>query len=423
MGFDGLPYLARSTFRHEQRALIAASLGLAIAMDGFPQLFLKKGFSGSDWLLPVLVACKPAASLVAALGTHLLRRWRQSSVAAGCMFVGAAATAAVPCLPLREAWAPLFTGLTIIATTAVMVSVQARAAIWHANYPAGTRGGIVSRNFILQTILMAAFAQSVGAALDLSRESYRLIYVVGAVSFFIAGRQFRQIRVRRESLRLRRDARNRQRVHPLAVLGVLRRDRRFAWYMTLQMILGGANLMVLPLVPKILTDVFGVSYSSGNLALVAAPQIAQLLTIPALGGLFDRTSIFRFRALGAVVAASSRGVLGGAVVFVTMPLLILSQFILGASQSFGRLAWSMGHMAFGGEDDTHLYMGAHLLLTGLRGMTMPFVGIFLYNSGLGMDLIWMVCALQSVAALGYWATTRYDKRKAAETPAPSRAAP
>ncbi len=50
LGFDGLPYLARSTFRHEQLVLIAAGLGLTIAMDGFPQLFLKKGFSGSDWL-------------------------------------------------------------------------------------------------------------------------------------------------------------------------------------------------------------------------------------------------------------------------------------------------------------------------------------------------------------------------------------
>ncbi len=82
----------------------------------------------------------------------------------------------------------------------------------------------------------------------------------------------------------------------------------------------------------------------------------------------------------------------------------------------------MGHMAFGRDEDTHLYMGAHLLLTGLRGITMPFVGIFLYNSSLGMDLIWMVCLLQFVAAVRCWVTDRYDRRRAARKPAAARAA-
>ena len=38
-----------------------------------------------------------------------------------------------------------------------------------------------------------------------------------------------------------------------------------------------------------------------------------------------------------------------------------------------------------------LYMGAHVSLTGLRGMAAPFVGIYLFQSGyFGPDGIWLI---------------------------------
>ena len=81
----------------------------------------------------------------------------------------------------------------------------------------------------------------------------------------------------------------------------------------------------------------------------------------------------------------------------------------------------MGHMAFAGDEDAHLYMGAHLLLTGVRGLTVPFLGVFLYNHALGVHLIWISGAAQFVAAVGYWLSARCDSRPAVGKPTPSRA--
>ena len=47
-------------------------------------------------------------------------------------------------------------------------------------------------------------------------------------------------------------------------------------------------------------------------------------------------------------------------------------------------------------------MGIHMTLQGLRGLTMPFVGIWLYGlDGVGINVLWIGAALQFVAAAGF----------------------
>lgn len=403
-GFDGIPYLARPTFRYEQASLIAASLGMAVMVGGFPQFLAKKGLGATDWMLAALVAGMPTGCTVAALLTETLRRRRQPAVAAGCMFLAAALTAMVAMLPLDTASALAFVVLVTSAMAVIMTFIQARAAIWQANYPAGVRGNIISRNLILQTLLISLIVPSLGAILDWRPGAYRLIYLGGAASFVVSGLYIRRIRVRGETLRLRRQSKRRMELNPLAVMGVFGRNRPFATYMALQMILGSASLAVLPIIPKMLADTFDASYALSCLVF-AAPLAAQVLSIPLLGGFFDRVSVFRFRFYGSSLWAVARLLLAAGVAMLAMPLVILSAFVMGTAQGFGRLAWSIGHMSFADPEETHLYMGAHLMLTGLRGLTMPFLGMWLYSSNvLGVHVIWISGVMQLMAAVGYWLT-------------------
>ena len=49
------------------------------------------------------------------------------------------------------------------------------------------------------------------------------------------------------------------------------------------------------------------------------------------------------------------------------------------------LAWQLGHNDFARPDQLSAYMGVHVTLTGIRGATAPFLGMFLY---VGWDLGW-----------------------------------
>ena len=68
------------------------------------------------------------------------------------------------------------------------------------------------------------------------------------------------------------------------------------------------------------------------------------------------------------------------------------------------MAWRLGHMAFAPKEKDALYMGAHVSLTGLRGMLAPVVGLFLYNvmgANSGLWLIAISLTAQVVAAFGF----------------------
>jgi len=416
-GFDGLPYLSRPTFRHEQAGVIAISIALSVTMGGFCLFLAEKGFQVPGWTLAALTASFAAGSFVGALLTGTLRRWRQPNVTAGCMYLAAAMTAAVVFLPVNRTTGLVFSALMMGVSALTMVGFQARVAIWQANYPAGMRGAIVSRNFIVQTILTAVLAQTAGAILDWRHGSYRVIYLVAAAAFVAAGVFFGRIRVRRETVRLKRDAGNRPALDPLAMIRVLRRDKDFAVYMALQMVLGSVSLAVVPIIPRILNKVFEASYSNANLVLMTIPLTTQILLMPVLGRLFDRISIFRFRSFGSAVWGVSRLVLAAGISLATMPVMAISTMLSGAGQTFGRLAWSAGHMDFAEPDETHLYMGVHMMLTGLRGLTMPFVGIWLYTNVMGVHLIWITAVVSLAVALAYRLVDPHRvEHKAAATP-------
>ena len=81
----------------------------------------------------------------------------------------------------------------------------------------------------------------------------------------------------------------------------------------------------------------------------------------------------------------------------------------------GQLNWRLGHMEFAEPQKDSLYMGAHLSLTGLRGIIGPFVGIYLYRLDcLGPHGIWLVALTalaQAVSAFGFLNMKKQHKKK------------
>ena len=50
----------------------------------------------------------------------------------------------------------------------------------------------------------------------------------------------------------------------------------------------------------------------------------------------------------------------------------------GLGKGGGAIAWNLGHLHFAKTERADVYMGTHVFLTGLRGLTAPFFGTWLY---------------------------------------------
>jgi hypothetical protein len=59
-------------------------------------------------------------------------------------------------------------------------------------------------------------------------------------------------------------------------------------------------------------------------------------------------------------------------------VLALGRATFGVAQGAGNLAWNLGHNDFASRRMVAVYMGAHVMLTGVRGSFAPFLGMALY---------------------------------------------
>jgi sugar phosphate permease len=55
-------------------------------------------------------------------------------------------------------------------------------------------------------------------------------------------------------------------------------------------------------------------------------------------------------------------------------------FMIGVAMGGGQLAWQLGQNIFATKDNVGTYMGLHVMLTGLRGMFAPFLGVGIYHT-------------------------------------------
>jgi len=404
-GWVGVPYLGRPTLRCELLSVLAGSMGLAMGFSRYTPMLAKKAFEAAPWMVAALVAAYAIGSLISALLTSVLRRWRPSGVVAACCYGAAGLTASAALLPRTPRSALPFTLLMVTVASLWMVQQHARASIWRANYPASARGAVVSRISGLSLLLSAVLTLVLGAILDAWPWTLRPMLVAGGISWVSAGLLLGRIRVRRDRQRARQ-AKGGGWVNPLAALSVLRTDRRFAVFMAWQMLLGGSTVLIFAVFVQILADTFGANYKVGAVALVTIPMLGRLVSLLLGGRLFDRTSIFRFRSVAGAVVAASRAVLQTGVALLSLPIVFASRALDGLGMGMDTLIWQLAPLGFADRHNAHLYIGTHMLLGGLRGAIFPFVGIWLYGRDgggpLGIHVIWVSAALQVIAVIGFW---------------------
>ena len=165
--------------------------------------------------------------------------------------------------------------------------------------------------------------------------------------------------------------------HPFRAMRYVREDRLFRYTLLCWMLMGFANLMMLPLRIEYLGNPkYGLNLSVQQIALLigVVPNIARLAMNQVWGMLFDRMNFFALRVvlnagfalsiLTFFFSSSLTGLVAGAIIF-------------GISNSGGDVAWGLWVTKLAPPARVADYMSVHVFFTGLRGVIAPVVAFHL----------------------------------------------
>jgi len=356
----------RRTFRLElQRAVahgVLESAGstflLLMAVRAFhagatAKALVASGGSAGLMLTPLVV------SQVARLGLPAATAASRLAVVGGVVFL---AMALVPHLPV-------FAVGSVITMAAASAAIPLMTQVYQENYPEEKRGKLFSRAVMVRIATAALFSEGAGRLLSHDMGLYRLLLVGFSVAFFAAADRL----ARCPSTPLTSEGGS----HPFRSMRYARQDQVFRYTLISWMLMGFANLMMLPLrVEYLASDRYGLQMDPRQIALLVGviPNLARLVMSQVWGWLFDRMNFFLLRvvlnigfAIGILTFFMSNSPSG----------LIAAAIVFGVSSAGGDVAWGLWVTKLATPDRVADYMSVHTFLTGVRGVIAPLVGFSL----------------------------------------------
>ncbi len=441
-GARSLPYMSRPLYLAEALHMVPWAVVIGMAEGDVAAVVVAKTFAGDSLLVGLAVATQFFANLVSLIWGLVCvgrRKLRVLTVLGSVTVLCVTSIALTP----RSPWgAWVFVGQTALVQVFLSGVVTVRTSLWRSNYPREWRGQITARLQIIRALVSIAAMLAAARLFDRNPDVYRFTYPVVAACGAVAVVLLQRLRVRGERSELRRrrpdgaggpgDAM----LEPFALttmldpgtvlrqMGrVLREDQRFRRYCVALMFTGMANLMIFPVVTTIITLDLRLSYLLSIGLLSVVPRTVTIVGLFVWAPYFDRVGVVRFRGAHGIswlahLVLGSLGTVGvllreewGAPATVLAALFFLfSRIAMGLGMGGGGLAWHLGHLHFAKPQDAEIYMGVHMTLTGLRGLVMPLVGIWLWaQTGF---FVWVLGIALSVVGLALYTAMARDEGRA-----------
>jgi len=293
-------------------------------------------------------------------------RWAPSRAASRILAAGAGAFLLATILP----GLPTFVVCGVIAMASSSAIIPLLTHMYQENYPEVDRGRRFSRTVMIRIAAAAVFALVAGDALTGRLDQYQWLLLVFAVALGFAS--FCLARCPTDPIPADEGG------HPLRALRFVRDDKLFRRTLICWMLMGFANLMMLPLRVEYLANP---KYHEGQIISVAMiamltgviPNVARLILSPVWGHLFDHMNFFALRvtlnigfALGILAFFTTHSPAG----------LVIGAIIYGISNAGGDVAWSLWVTKFAPSGRVADYMSVHTFLTGVRGVLAPLFAFF-----------------------------------------------
>jgi MFS family permease len=376
----------RTTYFHELWRAASAGI-LETAGSTFLLTIAVKHFSAGAFPKAIVAGSGSLGLLVSPMVVALVTSagWPTSRAAARVLAVGALSflvAAAIPTLP-----AFVMCSVLAMATSAAVIPLLTQ--MYQDNYPEKERGRLFSRTVMVRIAMAAAFSKVAGDVLNGRIEQYRwLLLVFGGALGFAA---FCLSRCPTHPIPHDGGA------HPFRAMRFVRDDALFRRTLICWMLMGFANLMMLPLrVEYLANPKYNLAMTVGAIALLTGviPNLARLVLSPVWGYLFDHMNFFALR------VTLNLGFAIGILAFFTtnsLPGLIAGAVVYGISNAGGDVAWSLWVTKFAPPGRVADYMSVHTFLTGVRGVLAP-VFAFHFASQVSLGIVAAVSSALIVLA-------------------------
>ena len=348
----------------------------ALHADAFSKSLLAAGGNigllATMWLVPLAARSrKPAARIATAI------------LAVGA--TGFAAAALWPTLPIYVAGA-------MLAMACVNLVIPLLTFAYQANYEPRRRGHFVSRALVIRVAVAAAAGELGGRILSADIGYFRWM-----LAAFGAALAFASWAIGRMPTQPLPSVESQTRHSPFHAMRFIRTDRTLRYTLAAWMLMGVANLMMVPLRVEYLANPrYDLALEPQRIALftIVVPSLVRIVLTPLWGRLFDRMNFFAMRIVlnlgfaigtaGFFIGSSDAGLFASAIVF-------------GAAAAGGELAWSLWVTKFSPPQHVAEYMSVHTFFTGVRGIIAPFLAFQLVD-GVPISTMGLVCAGMIAAA-------------------------
>ncbi len=320
----------------------------------------------------------------------------------------------VCCLGIGVYHHPKFYSIgSIIALATATCAIPLLTQLYQDNYPANRRGKLYSSAFMIRIASAMIFAWIGGQILEpqlgeiadvlgipLFRitafihkvpDRWRVLCGLFALAYLAAAWAVSRI----PSSPLRPDSVG----HSLQGLRFVREDRIFRQALIAWMLMGFANLAMLPLRIEYLGNPkYGLTLGAAEIALLTLvlPNAARLIMSPIWGHLFDRMNFFRLRIILNLGFAAGIGTF-----FISQSTtgLVIGSILYGISNAGGDVAWGLWVTKVAPPNRVTDYMAIHTFLTGIRGVLAPLVAFQAVEVLKPSTLGWIATGLIVAASL------------------------
>ncbi|MBN1809506.1 MAG: MFS transporter [Planctomycetes bacterium] len=376
--YHTIPLTARPTYYHNIRSALLTGLGFG--MYRMADVVAKKAFGAPDWHVALIAAAPVAGSALCLLwgrltaGRHKMPLVFATNIAGRVLLLAAGAAKTALSFTLLVSAAPFIWQAGQPAVTSIM----------RTNYPAEHRGRITGTLQAWSLLAASAAAFGSGLLLDANPGFYRMIFPVAGLLGILGFLRFARIRVRGEQ-HLEEEAHAAGRKGLAAPL----RDRRFMTFMGWFFVAGSANLLTIPVLTIYMNDELKATYWQFSLAVVVIPQIVTFLVLPWCGKVLDRNNPLLLRSISHLAFGLAFFGMYVSALSGSLNMMYGAGVLYGISLGMSTIIWSIGVMYFAPKNEVATYMGVHMALTGVRGMTMPFLGAFLSRATRDIGLQWL----------------------------------
>jgi len=373
--------------------VLALSSAPQLMMVTYAPFLMTKTFQ-TDYWVPVLAATFHAGNILAVVFSNRVQRsdklgwvlW-PNCIAFCLSFL---------LLPVRPSMDAYFAVIVMLMQLSRAPVISALSALIKTNYRPAIRSWVMSMLVSAQMLAIGAYSFLAGQALEHSEQWLGPLYAVAGGIGLVGLWNFSRLRLRKEAAAAARPEPGTTRVSLWEQFCILGRDRGFRNFEVSFMLFGAGNLALATIFPLYLKAEFNASYEQAATALQTLPTLITFLMLPVWGMWLDRNNplVMRFRInvllmLVPIIYYFSR----------SMPAIYGGVLVTGLMQGGGMLIWILGVNYYARSRDIALYMGLHQSLTGMRGVTMPFIAYTL-GSWLGYRqtmLVW--AAMMGAGAL------------------------